>query len=180
MKRRLLIVDGYNIIGAWPTLANYQKKNQLEEARDELLFRLSEYAKLTETAIVVVFDAQFVPGIEQVYDQYQLSVVYTKEGETADSYIERTVRECLSPLLLITVATSDLAEQWLVFQQGALRKSARELYKDVAEAHERAVLESRDYRKHGVKRHSPWRADQLLQLKDLLHDLSQEDGSSKE
>lgn len=175
MKRRLLIVDGYNMIGAWPILSSYQKKNQLEEARDELLFRLSEYAKLTETVIVVVFDAQFVPGIEQVYDQYQLSVVYTKEGETADSYIERTVQKCLSPLVLITVATSDLAEQWVVFQQGALRQSARELYKDVTEARERAVLESRDYHRHGIKRNSPWRVEQLIQLQDLLDDLSNRD-----
>ena len=99
--------------------------------RELLLSRLSNYAKYEGLEIIVVFDAQLVPGIQQTYKKYLLTVVFTKEDETADSYIERLAGEKNDRLTQVTVATSDLAEQWVVFSQGALRTSANELYKAV-------------------------------------------------
>ena len=85
MKKQLLIVDGYNMIGAWPELILLKKQDQMEDARDALLNRLSNYAKFEGIEIIVVFDAQFVPGITTRFTKYQLEVVFTEEGETADS-----------------------------------------------------------------------------------------------
>lgn len=121
MKKQLLIVDGYNMIGALPELVQLKKQERLEDARELLLSRLSNYAKYEGLEIIVVFDAQLVPGIQQTYKKYLLTVVFTKEDETADSYIERLAGEKNDRLTQVTVATSDLAEQWVVFSQGALR-----------------------------------------------------------
>ena len=115
MKKQLLIVDGYNMIGAWPELVQLKKQERLEDARELLLSRLSNYAKYEGLEIIVVFDAQLVPGIQQTYKKYLLTVVFTKEDETADSYIERLAGEKNDRLTQVTVATSDLAEQWVVF-----------------------------------------------------------------
>ena len=130
-KEELLVVDGYNMIGAWPELIKLKNQEKMEDARDELLHELSNYARYEGIGVRVVFDAQFVPGIQKTYDRYTLEVIFTKEGETADSYIERTVGEENQLITHVTVATSDLAEQWMIFQKGASRKSAKELYKDV-------------------------------------------------
>ena len=97
MRKELLIVDGYNIIGAWPHLVKLKNQDKMEDARDSLLHELSNYQKYTGIKIRVVFDAQFVPGLQQSYQKYQLSVIFTKEGETADSYIERIVGRSEEP-----------------------------------------------------------------------------------
>lgn len=115
MKTPLLIVDGYNMIGAWPELVLLKKQDRLEDAREALLHRLSNYSKYEGLEIIVVFDAQLVPGVTQSYSKYQLQVIFTEEGETADSYIERIAGELNDRLTQVTVATSDLAEQWLCF-----------------------------------------------------------------
>lgn len=93
MKKQLLIVDGYNMIGSWPELVQLKNQNKLEDAREVLLQRLSNYAKYEGLEVIVVFDAQLVPGIQQTYKKYHLTVVFTKEEETADSYIERIAGE---------------------------------------------------------------------------------------
>ncbi len=82
------------------------------------MHRLSNYAKYEGLEVIVVFDAQLVPGIQQNYRKYQLDVVFTKEDETADSYIERIAGQLNDRLTQVTVATSDLAEQWMIFSQG--------------------------------------------------------------
>ena len=105
MKKQLLIVDGYNMIGAWPELVQLKKQERLEDARELLLSRLSNYAKYEGLEIIVVFDAQLVPGIQQTYKKYLLTVVFTKEDETADSYIERLAGEKNDRLTQVTVAT---------------------------------------------------------------------------
>ena len=66
-EKQLLIVDGYNMIGAWPELVQLKKQERLEDARELLLSRLSNYAKYEGLEIIVVFDAQLVPGIQQTY-----------------------------------------------------------------------------------------------------------------
>ncbi|WP_028559461.1 NYN domain-containing protein [Paenibacillus pinihumi] len=124
--RDILLVDGYNIIGAWPELERL-KELGLEEARDRLLDLLADYQGFTGMQIYVIFDAHQVPGLGASYRQHQLSVLYTKEKETADECIERLVVELTKRGRNIYVATSDLVEQHVAFGKGALRVSAREL-----------------------------------------------------
>jgi uncharacterized protein len=126
----LLIVDGYNIIGAWPELAKMKKK-ELGTARDELLSILSEYQAYAGIKIVVVFDAHQVPGIGKKLKEYRVDIYYTRENETADELIERLVKKWSSRKRRITVATSDYTEQRVTFGSGALRKPARELLMDI-------------------------------------------------
>lgn len=111
-KQDILFVDGYNLIGAWPSLAKMMHDDQLIDARDALLFELSNFKKLSAyEEIILVFDAHLVPGITSQYHQYDLTVVFTKEDETADSYIEREVSQYINPRYRVVVATSDSAEQ---------------------------------------------------------------------
>ncbi|MGX7304607.1 NYN domain-containing protein [Enterococcus columbae] len=172
MKEQLLIVDGYNMIGAWPELAILKKQDKLEEAREALLNRLSNYAKYEGLRVMVVFDAQLVPGVTQSYAKYQLQVIFTQEGETADSYIERVAGELNTRLTQVTVATSDLAEQWVVFSQGALRTSARELYKSVQKVEKQIHQHQKEIHFTHYRRNSPWNEDQLAKLSQKLAELS--------
>ncbi|EAA0304849.1 NYN domain-containing protein [Listeria monocytogenes] len=172
MKTPLLIVDGYNMIGAWPELVLLKNQDRLEDAREALLNRLSNYAKYEGLKIIVVFDAQLVPGVTQSYTKYQLEVIFTEEGETADSYIERIAGELNNRLTQVTVATSDLAEQWVIFSQGALRTSARELYKSVEKTEKDIHEHQADLRLENFRRNSPWSPEQLAELKKKLQDLS--------
>lgn len=172
MKTPLLIVDGYNMIGAWPELVLLKNQDRLEDAREALLNRLSNYAKYEGLKIIVVFDAQLVPGVTQSYTKYQLEVIFTEEGETADSYIERIAGELNNRLTQVTVATSDLAEQWVIFSQGALRTSARELYKSVEKTEKDIHEHQADLRFENFRRNSPWSPEQLAELEKKLQDLS--------
>lgn len=172
MKKQLLLVDGYNMIGAWPELVQLKKQEKLEEARDYLLHSLSNYAKYEGIEIMVVFDAQLVPGIQQKYQKYQLTVVFTKESETADSYIEREAGERNTRLTQVTVATSDLAEQWVIFSQGALRMSANVLYKNIKKTEKNIQKATEDLRFQSYRRNSPWNIEQMDQLKSKLEELS--------
>jgi predicted RNA-binding protein with PIN domain len=173
MKKQLLIVDGYNMIGSWPELVQLKKQNKLEDAREVLLQRLSNYAKYEALEVIVVFDAQLVPGIQQTYKKYHLTVVFTKEEETADSYIERIAGEKNDRLTQVTVATSDLAEQWLVFSKGALRTSANELYKTIQKTERTIAVHATDIHFQDFRRNSPWNVEQLSKLSDKLDELSQ-------
>ncbi|MFD2730019.1 NYN domain-containing protein [Enterococcus camelliae] len=172
MKKNLLIVDGYNMIGAWPELVALKNQDRMEEAREQLLQRLSNMAKYEGLEIIVVFDAQFVPGVTQSYKKYQLEVVFTEEGETADSYIERIAGEMNTLLTQVTVATSDLAEQWVIFSQGALRTSARELYKTVQKAEKDIQQHQKELHFTHYRRNSPWNDQQLSSLSEKLEELS--------
>lgn len=125
-KRNILLVDGYNIIGAWPELKKL-KHEQLEEARNLLIERMAEYQGHTGWRVIVVFDAYLAKGIESKMKRHKVEVLFTRENETADERIEKLVSELSHRKVQIHVATSDYTEQWVVFAQGALRKSAREL-----------------------------------------------------
>ena len=171
-KEEVLLVDGYNMIGAWPMLEKLKNQDEMEEARDLLLHELSNYAKYEDIEVRVVFDAQLVPGIQKSYKKFHLDVIFTKEGETADSYIERVVGQENLLITQVTVATSDLAEQWIVFQRGALRKSANELYKDLQ--HSKKAIENDAKTLHGqsYRRNSPWNHRQLDALERFRDDLA--------
>ncbi|OBZ15228.1 MULTISPECIES: NYN domain-containing protein [Bacillales] len=134
MNRRddILLVDGYNVIGAWPVLEKL-KEYALEEARDKLLDMLADYQGFTGMQVYVVFDAHQVPGLGATYRHHKLMIVYTKEKETADECIERLCSELFVRRRNIYVATSDLVEQHVAFGKGALRVSARELLIDIGQ-----------------------------------------------
>jgi len=123
---QILIVDGYNIIGAWSELRSL-KNDKLLDARDRLIELMAEYKAFTGIRVIIVFDAHLVPGIESKTKQNKVEIIYTRENETADERIEKLTKELSQRRVQIYVATSDLTEQRVIFGQGALRKSAREL-----------------------------------------------------
>ncbi|HDU7439164.1 NYN domain-containing protein [Listeria monocytogenes] len=129
---QILLVDGYNVIGAWPELS-YLKDRDLEAARDKLVEWMAEYQSYTGYRVVVVFDAQFARGVKRKSKKYQVEVVFTHEDETADEYIEQKAIEWKNVRTQIMVATSDYTEQWAIFGQGALRISSRELLFEIQE-----------------------------------------------
>lgn len=122
----ILLVDGYNIIGAWPELQELKNKD-LAAARDRLIERMAEYQAYSGYRVIVVFDAHFVKGTEKKYKNYKVEVIFTRNNETADERIEKLAIDLNHRKTQIHVATSDFTEQWAIFGQGALRKSAREL-----------------------------------------------------
>lgn len=123
---QILLVDGYNIIGAWDELRKL-KNDKLLDARDRLIELMAEYKAFTGVRVIVVFDAHLVPGIENKKKQYDVEIIYTRKNETADERIEKLTLELSNRRVQIYVATSDMTEQRVIFGQGALRKSAREL-----------------------------------------------------
>lgn len=134
-----LLVDGYNIIFAWDNLREQAEEN-LDMARVTLQNILCNYQGFKQCEIIVVFDAYKVknnPGEVEKYNN--ITVVYTKEKETADTYIEKATHR-LSKNNNVRVATSDFMEQLIILGSGALRMSAQEL-KDEVEAVDRAIKE---------------------------------------
>ncbi len=129
-KKPCLLVDGYNIIFAWPELSDLANTS-LDSARTKLVEILANYQGYHAMTLIVVFDAYKVAGgMGEDYRYHNVYVVFTKEAETADAYIERTVHE-LAGRFDITVATSDGAEQAIIFGSGARRMAAKELYENV-------------------------------------------------
>ncbi|MDF2854194.1 MAG: hypothetical protein K0Q87_45 [Neobacillus sp.] len=122
----ILLVDGYNIIGTWPELKSL-KDHDLPAARDRLVERMAEYQAYWGYRVIVVFDAQYVQGTEKKFKDHKVEVIFTKKNETADERIEKLAISLNNRKTQIHVATSDYTEQWAIFGQGALRKSAREL-----------------------------------------------------
>jgi len=129
----VLIVDGYNMIGAWPELYRL-KDDHFEEARDRLIEMLADYKGYSGRRVILVFDAYKVPGLGASFRQNSLEIIYTKEKETADECIERLVKDLQRRKRSIIVATSDFTEQHVAFGQGALRMSARELLIEIEES----------------------------------------------
>lgn len=129
-EKEYLLVDGYNIIFAWEDLKDLADAN-IDAARDKLTDMLCNYQGYKKCTLILVFDAYKVkgnPGSVQKY--HNIHVVYTKEAETADQYIEKTVHE-IGRKNHVTVATSDRLEQVIILGQGGTRMSARELREDM-------------------------------------------------
>ncbi|MCC8047266.1 MAG: TetM/TetW/TetO/TetS family tetracycline resistance ribosomal protection protein [Clostridiales bacterium] len=125
-----LLVDGYNIIFAWDELKELAKTN-LESARTRLLDLMCNYQGYKDNYLIVVFDAYRVAGHNtEVFRYHNIHVVYTKEAETADQYIEKTARQ-IRRQYHVTVATSDALEQIIIFGAGAARLSARGLHEEL-------------------------------------------------
>jgi uncharacterized protein len=158
----ILLVDGYNIIGAWPEL-NELKKKDLAAARDRLVEQMAEYQGYTGYRVIVVFDAYYVQGIARKYNNYKVEVLFTRENETADERIEKLAIELGNIKTQIHVATSDFTEQWAIFGQGALRKSARELLTEIK------VIEKKIERK--VRKSSDNKPPTKIQLSDEVAEI---------
>ncbi len=133
-RQKYIIVDGYNVIFAWDDLAALAKED-LDAARRRLCDVLSSYAGFTKCRLVVVFDGYKQKGNPGEKSQFHnIQVVFTKEGETCDAYIEALVHDIGSNYNL-RVASSDNLVQLSIFRSGALRMSARELREEVENAH---------------------------------------------
>lgn len=139
----VLIVDGYNVIGAWPELRSARDRS-LDEARDLLIEAVADYQGYTGMRCIVVFDAYNVPGLGRRYTIRKVEVYYTKEKETADECIERLVKQLAHRRRQIYVATSDYTEQYVAFGSGALRLSARELQLKVQQIQREVAEQVRD------------------------------------
>ncbi|MCR5823529.1 MAG: TetM/TetW/TetO/TetS family tetracycline resistance ribosomal protection protein [Lachnospiraceae bacterium] len=142
-----LLVDGYNIIFSWDEL-NELSKTDLHAARQKLTDILCNYQGFRQMTLILVFDAYKVEGGTERAEKYKnIHLIYTKEAETADRYIERTAVS-LAKKYRVTVATSDATEQVIIWGAGATRMSARELKEEV----ERTEKEISDLL---VKRNTP-------------------------
>lgn len=129
-KEQYLLVDGYNIIFAWEELKELAEIN-IESARDQLMDILSNYQGYKKCTLILVFDAYKVQGnLGEVLKYHNIYVVYTKEAETADQYIEKTVQK-IGRKYQVTVATSDALEQVIIMGKGAHRMSAIGLKEEV-------------------------------------------------
>ena len=148
-KKEYLLVDGYNIIFAWEEL-NELAKASIDAARNKLMDILSNYQGFIGCTLILVFDAYKVKGNQgEVQKYHNIYVVYTKEAETADQYIEKTTHE-IGRKYKVTVATSDALEQVIVMGQEAYRISARDFYEEV-ERTEKQIREINE-RERGEKR----------------------------
>ena len=129
-EKEYLLVDGYNIIYAWEDLKELADAN-LHAAQTKLMDILSNYQGFKKCTLILVFDAYKIEGhAEEVITYHNIHVVYTKEAETADQYIEKTVHK-IGRENQVTVATSDGLEQIIIMGQGAHRMSARGLRDEI-------------------------------------------------
>lgn len=128
---KYVFVDGYNVINSWPEL-NEIKNYSYENARHKLIEKLNNYGVYNDFKIILAFDAHLLPGSLEKKEiiSKNLEVVFTMEGETADSFIERTVNN-IGRKYEVSVVTSDSLEQQVIFQRGAVRMSSIEFYHEV-------------------------------------------------
>ncbi len=134
---KIMFIDGYNVINSWPNL-KIQKDYSFDGARQTLIDSLHNYSVYEGCKIIIVFDAHKVNrSIEKKEDiNSNISIVFTKDGETADSYIEREVHN-LGRRFEVYVVTSDWLEQQTIFQRGAVRMSSIEFYNEVLDTENR-------------------------------------------
>ena len=138
--KQYLLVDGYNVIFAWKELDELAKHN-LDAARSKLMDILCNYQGYHKKEVILVFDAYKVKGNPgEVQEYHNIHVVYTKEAQTADSYIEKATHE-LAKKHDVTVVTSDGLEQLIIMGQGARRVSSREFELQIKEM-EQEIRES--------------------------------------
>jgi predicted RNA-binding protein with PIN domain len=147
--KKCLIVDGYNIIGRMHGAA-LRDIHDIEEVRERLVEQLAEFSSYSGEKVIVVFDAHHSKNPERDEDYKHVRVIYTSVQETADDRIERLVYELRDHYREITVATSDFAEQQVIFGGGALRISANELVNKIKHSKERIRTDLSE--RHDVKR----------------------------
>lgn len=131
--KEYLIIDGYNVINAWPELRQISTKD-LDSARNKLIDMMAEYQTFKGINIIIVFDAYMVKKSREKNQKLMgVEIVFTKEKESADGYIERRIMD-LTKRSRVVVATNDRLEQQIVLGGGATRVSVRELILDYQQA----------------------------------------------
>ena len=128
-KGSYLFVDGYNVINSWE-LFKELKETDLSHARDILSDMLSNYAAFKGCKAILVFDAYAVKTPLAIEERSGVEVVFTEEGETADSYIEKTAYILLRSKEIVFVVTGDHSEQLMILGMGAYRMTSGELLED--------------------------------------------------
>ena len=147
-EEEYLLVDGYNIIFAWEELRELSKVT-IDGARQKLMDILCNYQGYKKCTLILVFDAYKVTGnTGEAIDYHNIHVVYTKEAETADQYIEKLAHK-IGRQYNVTVATSDGLEQLIIYGQGCHLMSARDLKEEVAWANEQIREEKAKLEKSG-------------------------------
>ena len=132
-QKEYLIIDAYNVINNWPELIEI--RDNLEHARDKLIGLMLEYGAYKGYQVFVVFDAPYTAEKENIQQLSSfLTVIFTQEDETADSYIEKLAYASVRLGKKVYVVTSDWVEQMVILGAGAYRISSRELRKDVRKA----------------------------------------------
>lgn len=148
-----LLVDGYNVLYAWDDLKKLAEKD-IDTARQLLMDQLCNYQSFSRSICILVFDAYRVPrDTEDVLQYHNIKVVFTKQAETADTYIERATYE-IAKRHRVRVATSDGAEQMIVLGHGAQRMSAAELKMEVDRANEMMRETMADWNERESARHA--------------------------
>lgn len=132
MSTKYLLIDGYNIIFAWPELKDLAKTN-MDSARSKLQDILCNYQGYKKCNVILVFDGHKVKGNPGTVIKYHnIHVIFTKEAETADQYIEKISHQ-IGRQYQVQVATSDKLEQIIIMGKGCTRLSARDLKKEIEE-----------------------------------------------
>ena len=127
----LLLVDGYNVIGAWTV--PQREHLTIEESRDRLIHMIADYAGYSGEEVIVVFDGHYTDRpMSTRIEQYGIQVVFTRHGESADNYIEASC-EAAPKWRKVRVATSDAVEQTVTMGRGAVRISSRELLMELSQ-----------------------------------------------
>ena len=163
-----LFVDGYNIINSWQSLIEL-KNVSLEDARNELIDIMIEFSHSTKEHIILVFDAYLVKKSGgKIYKRDGIDVIFTKEFETADHYIERQLDE-IGKLTNVRVATSDNVEQQIILSRGGTRISARELEAEVNNSKNKVNYVAKKLKEERV---TALDDDIIHKLKKLKHDMT--------
>ena len=128
---KIIFIDGYNVLNFWPDLKEL-KNVSFDGARDRLVDVLHNYGSYNNCKVILVFDGYKVAGNIENKEEINknLSIVFTKDGETADAYIEKEVHN-IGRKYEVYVVTSDWLEQQTIFQRGAVRMSSLEFYNEV-------------------------------------------------
>lgn len=128
---KIIFIDGYNVLNSWPNLKDL-KNISFDGARNKLVDTLHNYGSYNDCKIIIVFDGHKVAGNIENKEEINknLSIVFTKDGETADAYIEKEVHS-IGRRYEVYVVTSDWLEQQTIFQRGAVRMSSLEFYNEV-------------------------------------------------
>ncbi|NMW85976.1 NYN domain-containing protein [Peptoniphilus sp. AGMB00490] len=165
-----LFVDGYNIINSWQNLIKL-KNISLEDARKELIDVMIEFSHSTKEHIILVFDAYLVKKSGgKTYHRDGIDIIFTKEFETADHYIERQLDE-IGKLTNVRVATSDNVEQQIILSRGGTRISARELEAEVENSKNKIIHVAKKLKEEKV---SALDEEIIHQLKEFKRDISNE------
>lgn len=135
-KRNITIIDGYNVINAWPKLWDISKKS-LADAREALIDQMAEYKSLSGEEVVIVFDAYNLDRpVETTEEKYGMKIVYTKRFQTADTYIEKQILR-LAQRHKLKIVTDDSQIQILATSKGAARITSAELAADIYNANKK-------------------------------------------